>query len=281
VKSISTLVEDINKGVGSMEREGLVLSRFSDNITSAYKKQMSVREEKVRTPNTLYFSEIGEKCQRKMWYKYNSAVGEDIPPATRVKFLYGDMLEELVLQLARDTGHTVTDEQLSVEYDVPGGPWKVRGRIDAIVDGCVVDVKSVTKMSEQKFHNHLEDDPFGYYGQLNGYATVLKNSEMGFLTIQKELGHINYFPFTQDSEVFAYGVARAVATVSAAENGFDTLPDVPASATSKNMKLCTSCSYCPYKKQCFPDVRGFAYSNKVEWLTKVVDTPRVPEIVSE
>lgn len=281
MKTISTLVEDINAVMGAVDREGLDLSRFATNIQNAYSKQAGVREEKVRTPNTLYFSEIGEKCQRKMWYKYNAAIGEAITPATRIKFLYGDMLEELVLQLARDAGHTVTDEQLPVEYKVPGTEWQIRGRIDAVIDGAVVDVKSVTKMSEQKFHNHLDDDPFGYYGQLNGYATVLKNSDMGFLTIQKELGHINYFPFTQDSGVFAYGVARAVDTVSAEENSFDRFADVPASATSKNMKLCTSCSYCPYKKMCFPEVRGFAYSNKVEWLTKVVDLPRVAEIVSE
>lgn len=281
MKNISTLVADINAVVGSVEQEGLDLSRFAENIQQHYRKQTGVREEKVRPANNLYFSEIGEPCQRKMWYKFKGVPGDTIEPATRIKFMYGDILEELVLQLARDAGHSVTDEQMRVEYKVPGTEFIITGRIDAVVDGAVVDVKSVTKMSEQKFHNHLEDDPFGYFGQLNGYASVLKNSEMGFLTIQKELGHINYFPFTQDFETFGYGVARAVNTVTAADNTFDVFAPVPASATSKNMKLCTTCSYCPYKKKCFPDVRGFAYSNKVEWLTKVVDLPRVPEITSE
>ncbi len=280
MKNISTLVPDIQAMVGTLEGER-DLSRFSSNLSSHYLKQMGKREDKVRNANTLYFSEIGEKCQRKMWYRFHGETGSALLPATRIKFMYGDILEDVVLQLARDAGHTVEGEQQQVEYKVPSTDWTIRGRIDAIIDGVVVDVKSVTKMSEQKFHTGLEDDPFGYYHQLNGYSTVLRNKDMGFLTIQKELGHINYFPFTQSDAIFAGTVAHCIHTVSSADNAFATLADVPASATSKNMKLCTACSYCDYKKKCFPEVRGFAYSNKVEWLTKVVDLPRVPEISDE
>jgi len=276
---INTLVSDIHSVLGKVDREGLDLSRFSSNIQSHYTRQTGVREDKIRKEKNIYFSELGDVCKRRMWYKYNMPLsGEALPPATRIKFLYGDMLEELVLQLARDAGHDVTDEQRRVEYAVPHSDWTVSGRIDAIVDGVVIDVKSVTKMSEQKFHNGLVDDPFGYFGQLNGYANVLKSEETGFLTIQKELGHINYFPFIPDAEAFGYGVARAIDAMSATENTSDTLASVPASATSKNWKLCTACSYCPFKRECFPDLRAFAYSNKVEFLTKVVDLPRVPEI---
>jgi hypothetical protein len=54
---------------------------------------------------------------------------------------------------------------------------------------------------------------------------------------------------------------------------------VPQSKTSKNMKLATSCSYCAYKKQCFPKLRTFLYSDGPAYLTHVVDVPRVMEVV--
>jgi hypothetical protein len=279
MKTVDTLVSDIHALVGNMKMPDACEFPLPVNMGAAYITQMSARVPKIREDKTLYFSELGDVCTRRLWYKHHTPdAGESITPVTRIKFLYGDMLEELVLQLARDAGHKVEGEQQGVEYVHSASGWRVRGRIDAVIDGVVVDVKSVTKMSERKFHGGLIDDPFGYYGQINGYATVLKNDKAGFLTIQKELGHIHYFPQVVDTSVFAYNMARAVAAVEVDAPKDAPLADVPASATSKNRKLCTTCSYCPYKQSCFPALRGFAYSGKVEYLTKVVDLPRVPEI---
>lgn len=281
MKHPSTLVADIHAIMGTKDWGTHTRAfDFPTEIGTSYLKQVGKREDKVREDKTLYFSEIGEDCLRKMWYKFHTPeAGESITPSTRIKFLYGDMLESLVLQLAQDAGHTVTHKQEVVEYVHSATGWRVRGRLDARIDGIPIDVKSVTKMSERKFHSGLIDDPFGYYGQLNGYASVLKSEEAGFVTIQKELGHINYFPITVDPEAFGYGMARAVKAVETTDPTTLKVKDpVPQSATSKNMKLCTACSYCPFKLNCFPEVRAFAYSGKVEYLTKVVDTPRVPEL---
>jgi hypothetical protein len=43
------------------------------------------------------------------------------------------------------------------------------------------------------------------------------------------------------------------------------------------MKLGTGCSYCAFKKHCWPGLRGFAYSGGPRYLTNVVKTPDVPE----
>ena len=279
MKNISTLVEDIHSVVDGT-RDGPFPTEMAMQVGESYKRQvLTKREERKRDEKTFYFSELGDPCVRRMWYKYHRPdIGEAIPPVTRIKFIYGDMLESLVLQLARDAGHSVTNEQEVVEYVHVDSGWRVRGRIDAIIDNVVVDVKSVTKFSQMKFDDGLKDDPFGYLGQLNGYASVLKSKDMGFLTIQKELGHISYYPFTQDDKDFGHTFARAVLAVDRDSPGTVTMPTLPQSKTSKNEKLCSTCSYCPYKKECFPEVRAFSYAGKVEWLTKVVDTPRVPEL---
>ena len=277
MKSINTLVDDIYKVV-----EGaLPPSVTSNNVSVSYDKWFNT-EERVREDKVLYFSEVGDPCPRRLWYKYNMPSVADKPDGRALlKFFYGDILEELVLNVAESAGHSVTSKQERVTYEVGDG-WVVRGRIDAVIDGVPVDVKSVTKFSEEKFKYGLQDDPFGYYQQLNGYATVLNSDSAGFVTIQKELGHVNYYPIEVNRGLFRMQAESAVETVSLPNpDSIKRLEPVAASKTSKNKKLCTSCSYCNYKKQCWPEMRTFMYANGPEFLVEVVDTPRVMEITND
>ena len=47
---------------------------------------------------------------------------------------------------------------------------------------------------------------------------------------------------------------------------------------SGNMELALGCSYCQYKRHCFPDLRVFKYSHKPKFLCKVVKEPNVQEL---
>lgn len=275
MKTIDTLVPDIYKFISGE----VPAATTNNNVSVSYDKWLSPRSS-VREKNILYFSEVGDPCPRRLWYKYNSPeIAEKHDGNTLLKFFYGDILEELVLNVAEDAGHSVTSKQERVLYDVGNG-WYVRGRIDAIIDGVVVDVKSTTKYGEEKFKNNLREDPFGYYQQLNGYASTLNHDNAGFVTIQKELGHINYYPIEVNKALFKLQVDHAVEAVSlATPDSIPRLDPVPASKTSKNSKLCTSCGYCPYKKQCWPEMRTFLYASGPEFLVNVVDVPRVQEIV--
>ena len=55
------------------------------------------------------------------------------------------------------------------------------------------------------------------------------------------------------------------------------VPLVPE-GTSGNMKLDIKCSYCPYKKACYPDMRTFLYSRGPVHLAVVKKEPKVQEI---
>lgn len=275
MKSITTLVDDMYGLVSGATAPATTNNGINISYDKWFTERPMEREEKV-----LYFSEVGDPCPRRLWYRYNQPEVATKPDGRALlKFFYGDMLEELVLNVAEDAGHSVTNKQERVVYEVGDG-WVVRGRIDAVIDGVVVDVKSVTKYSEEKFKNDLQEDPFGYYQQLNGYATALNNDNAGFVTIQKELGHVNYYPIEVNKGLFRMQAEHAVETVSLdSPDTINRLPAVPQSKTSKNKKLCTSCGYCNYKKQCWPEMRTFMYSSGPEFLVEVVDTPRVMEIV--
>jgi hypothetical protein len=273
MKSIHTLVDDIYSVVAG----GLPPATSNNKVTVSYDKWFNPRGNE-RDKNVLYFSEVGAQCFRSLWYKYNKPELAQKPDGNLLlKFFYGDILEELVLNVAEDAGHTVEKKQERVVYDVGNG-WIVRGRIDAVIDGVMVDVKSTTKFGIEKFKNNLVDDPFGYYQQLNGYASALNYNSAGFLTIQKELGHVAYFPIAVDKNMFQMQAASAVEAVTSDLSTIPRLPPVPASKTSKNKKLCTACSYCNFKKDCYPEMRTFMYASGPEFLVDVVDLPRVMEI---
>jgi len=276
MKSINTLVNDIYSVVSG----GLAPATSNNKVAVSYDKWFTPRT-RAREDKILYFSEVGDPCPRRLWYKYNMPEVAVKPDGkSLLKFFYGDMLEELVLNVAEDAGHTVEKKQEKALYDIGDG-WYVRGRIDAVIDGVMVDVKSVTKYSEEKFKHNLVDDPFGYYQQLNGYATALNYSDAGFLTIQKELGHVNYYPIEVNKGLFKMQAEHAAETAAlSSPDSIKRLAGVPASKTSKNTKLCTSCSYCNFKKECFPEMRTFLYSSGPEFLIDVVDVPRVMEITN-
>ena len=277
MKSMNTLVADVYATLEGKEPAGSFSSLdLTGALQAVYKKAGTT---KGRSPKTLHFSELGDPCPRKLNYRVNhSELAEGIDGNTRLKFFYGDVLENLVLSLAEASGHVVEARQDRAVLDLEDG-WKVTGYIDAVVDGVLVDVKSTTKYGEEKFKNGLIDDPFGYKMQLGGYAVALGHTTAGFLTIQKELGHLGWYPIEVDKAAVMQGARAAVSYVQRDVEELPRLDPVPQSKTSKNTKLCTSCSYCPFKKTCWTDLRTFLYSNGPEHLVHVDTLPKVTELI--
>lgn len=248
------------------------------------------REPRDRTAaKVLYASEIGKPCIRQIWYGYyHPELAEPLPASAKTKFLYGDILEEYVLMLAKAAGHTVEDEQKPVEVPLTRG-WKIRGRMDARIDGVIVDVKSCSSYSYKKFKEGLNDnnDSFGYRQQLSVYTALEPAATpQGFLAIDKQNGHVGYFP------------ADYVPVGDKAETIIDVLEDGPHSGPKRafipvpdgksgNEKLCVECSYCAFKQHCWNDANGgeglkaYAYSYGPVFLTTTKRTPNVPQITLE
>lgn len=276
MKSIDTLVPDIqelfNNGA-TLTQEALSVfeKAVSGNLGARFAEYSTVRKP------TLRLSNIG-KPLRQLWFDVASGLEpEPFGPDTKLKFLYGDVLEDLLILLAVEAGHTVTDLQKEVEVD------GITGHIDCIIDGVLVDVKSASTYSFKKFEfrSIKEDDPFGYIGQLSGYSHALGNMDAAFLVVDKTLGHLCLCQFSKE-ELQEYDVIRRVAQVKhtvaqrvpPSEYCYDGIPD----GKSGNVKLPIGCSYCGHKWNCRDGLRAFAYSNGPVYLTKVIREPNVPEI---
>lgn len=280
--SIDTLVDDI---YGLFEKDFNPSDKDLEEFGKNMAKMISTRVGERKTgEGTLRMSALGQPCSRKLYYSVNHAgEGEPLTPQTRFKFLYGDILEEVILFLAKQAGHDVQGEQEEVEV---GG---ILGHRDAVIDGRLVDVKSASSFGFKKFAEHklLEDDPFGYIKQAEGYLEaaqddplVTDKDKFSFLVIEKQMGKITLDTYDKtelDYREFVEDRKRMVSRPLPPPRGFSDEPD----GKSGNRKLGTVCSYCDYKHKCWPSLRLFAYAGGPRFLTEVENLPKVPEVRKE
>lgn len=276
MKQIETLVDDIyglfDNGADIFEE---AISQFGAEVSAVVQRRFAGGE---YTPE-LRMSNLGTRCDRQLYYKVNHAdKGEALPAEVKFKFLYGDILELVVLLLAREAGHTVTGCQDSLVIN------GVKGHRDAVIDGVTVDVKSASSFSFANFVKGLTPltDKFGYLDQLNAYIyagksdpLVLDKDRGAFLVIDKTLGkiHLDIHRFNgRDYDALVTSRREMLGFRDPPPRGFFDEPE----GKSGNRGLGTECSYCPFKVTCWPGLVGYAYSGGPKYLTHVEREPNVP-----
>ena len=278
MKTIDTLIEDIYGLFGSQKEFDMgVAAKFGELMANT----VATRVPSLNGGGTLRMSNMGRPCERKLWYEVNEPeCAIPLTPATRFKFLYGDILEELVLYLAAEAGHRV--EGLQDEMEIDG----VIGHRDAVIDGVLVDVKSAAPFSFKKFEKGLtlKDDAFGYITQIQQYLYASQNDPVvedkdraAFLVVDKVSGALCLDIHKRDGKNYGDVVRQKRDLVNS--------PEVPPrrfapveSKTKGNLALGLNCNYCDFRRHCWPTLRTFKYSNYEENLVKVVNTPRVEEL---
>lgn len=279
-KTLDTLVADIYE-IFNGDTTGITEERAAMFAKSLSDMILTKLTSGPREPQ-LSMSNLG-KPDRQLWYALNKPeCAEDISPKTKMNFLLGDIVEEVVLFLAECAGHEVTGRQDTLEIN------GCLGHRDAVIDGVLVDVKSANGRSYTKFlYNKIEeDDPFGYIDQLNLYRaasdndpSVTTHDKAAFVAVNKEVGgiHVNWQPAKGNRKEYEDLVQRKRDMINSPvvpERCYPAQPD----GKSGNMKLGVNCSYCPFKKECWPGLRTFLYSSGPRHLVKVVKEPDVYEV---
>jgi hypothetical protein len=297
-KSIADLSADIyNVLDATVEHtpDEVIAASYAMRIGGEFAKA-TLKRDKPREKGKLWASDLGKKCLRQHWYNFNMPeAGTALLGYTKFKFLYGNILEEAVLYMAEEAGHEVAELQTRVEYEVerPITDWAISGRIDAVIDGVLVDVKSTSSFgfSRYKYGINSGNDSFGYIQQLSFYHAFGKftcaGDQAGFVWIDKQNGHITYTDSPLDTREQLIDKANAI--IDAVETDDEQLVpkayEPEAYGKSGNMALPMPCSYCSFKRQCWKDsnggrgVRTFAYSHKPVDLVEVKREPKAPEIL--
>jgi len=284
MKSIDTLVKDIydlfNSDEISMDEKEIdtYINEFGNNIKEHLKSSLF---EKERDKNNLRLSAIG-RPDRQIWYDVNlNNKAQPFTSPTKIKFLYGYILEELLIALSKIAEHKVTDTQKELEVE------GVKGHQDCMIDDVLVDCKSTSPRGFDKFEKGdlTRDDPFGYIAQISAYAEGNNVDKAAFLAINKQSGEICLSP-VHSLEMINAG-DRVNYLKSMVKNKYPPnrcYSDVK-DGVSGNRKLGTSCFYCNHKKECWKDVnngkglRVYNYAMGYRYLTKVIREPDVEEIL--
>ena len=285
MKSIDTLVEDIYNLfepsiINKISEKDLEkhLKEFTKSVTNNIKIVLNEQPKKQRK---LSLSSIG-KPTRQLWYdKHSNSEARPLAPSTRIKFLYGHILEDLLILLSRVAGHTVTEEQKEVEVE------GIKGHQDCKIDGVLVDCKSASGYAFKKFANNrlADDDPFGYIAQISAYSAGNDVKEAYFLAIDKQHGNIAL------TKVHDMEMINAKERVQYLKGALDskTIPDrcysdIPE-GVSGNRKLAIGCVFCAHKRECWSDanqgkgLRAVKYEKGPTYFTQVSKEPRVEEIL--
>ena len=285
-KTVNNLVSDIYKLVKTKNVDKSIdteaeIEKFGEAMKDLMRNEFA--NGGYRDSRKLRLSNIG-KDDRYLWNHYNDAgPKEEMQPYTLIKFLYGHVIEEMLLFLTRLSGHAVTDEQKVCEVE------GIVGHMDCRIDGIVTDVKSTSSYGFKKFKDATLafDDPFGYIDQIKAYAHSEGETEFGWLAMDKQNGHLTFLKYDlKDTQAPVYEVLKediverikhvkkVVEAQEAPEHCYVPVPD----GKSGNQKLAMGCSYCHFKLSCYPQLRAFAYAYGPKYLTEVVHEPRVQEI---
>ena len=287
MKTIDTLVQDIYNLLGpegndlDQDKIDRQASIFAQHVARHVKDFL---QEKPVYRKGLRLSGIG-RPSRQLWYDSQYS-DQSIPfsPSTRIKFLYGHILEELLILFSVLSGHEVTEAQKEVHVE------GIKGHQDCKIDGVLVDCKSASLRGFDKFRDRTldNDDPFGYIPQISAYAEGNDVDEAAFLVINKVTGEICLTPVHSMEMINAGDKIKHLKKVMEKDTPPDRCyADVP-DGKSGNKKLAIGCIYCDHKKICWQDtnqgqglrVFQYAYPAGNRYLTNVSKTPDVPEVLN-
>ena len=243
-KNIRTLIHDIYTLIDAGKKKP-DKANVEDFLNVLKEEVLRFLDPVDRDRRTLRLSAVG-KQYRKLWFEVNDPKKEEIEPRLKLLFFYGHIIEALLLFLAQEAGHKVVDRQKEVKLE------GVTGHIDAIIDGVLVDVKSASDYGFKKFNEGtlLNDDPFGYIGQMSAYMEALQH------------------------------LKKIIKSKKMPERCYSSLPF----GKKGNRILDKNCVFCDYKQECWKGandgegLRAFKYAQYLRFFTKVVVKPDVEEV---
>ena len=283
MKKIETLVKDIYNlfTLEPIQKDEKEVDKLIDNFGEMLK--LHIKDFLYKKPEGrggIRLSGIG-KPDRQLWYDTNTETTEEsLTPSTRIKFLYGYILEEFLLLCTAIAGHKVEGQQKEVIIE------GVKGHQDAMIDGVLVDCKSASGRSFDKFksNNLLEDDPFGYIAQISAYAEANNVDKAAFLVIDKSTGQICLSPVHSMEMINAGNRVKHIKKMVSGNKIPDRCYASVADGKSGNYKLSIGCVYCRHKSMCWSDanqgrgIRAFEYAKGKRYLVQVGKEPDVSEV---
>ena len=251
--TINQYLENATSGKSTMSDE--TIKQIGADVMDAIKRQFGGgnKRDKFR----LRMSNIGRPtCQ--LWFEKNKPETALPKPTTFVmNMLLGDIVEAAFKGILKEAGVKYEDKDNRVELECQG--TTIKGSYDLVINDAVDDVKSASDWSyRNKFESYetlSASDPFGYVGQLAGYAKASGKKAGGWWVVNKANGNIKYVAANGldiDSEVTKLNDTVATVNDNVFERCFSPTPEMFRGKATGNTVLNSNCKFCDYRHECFP-----------------------------
>jgi hypothetical protein len=270
--AINQYLEDATSGKSTISEE--TIAQIGKDVMDAVRRQFGGG--KGRDEFRLRMSNIGKPtCQ--LWFAKNKPEKALPKPTTVVmNMLLGDIVEAAFKGIITEAGVAYDDKDNFVELELKEDT--IKGSYDLIMDGALDDVKSASDWSyRNKFESYetlSKSDPFGYVGQLAGYAKATGKKVGGWWVVNKANGNIKYVPASGlDLDVELDKIQKTVDTVNKNEfeRCFHPVPETFRGKPSGHKILNDNCKFCDFRFECYPEMQE---------LPSKVSQARVKPIVS-
>ena len=233
-----------------------VASQISQDVYDAVIKQFG--ENKPREFR-LRMSNVGRPyCQ--LWFEKNKPETALPKPTTFImNMLLGDIVEAVFKGLLKEARVDYKDSdtvKLSVDNDT------ITGTYDIVIDDAVDDIKSASDWSYKNkflcFDTLKSSDPFGYIGQLAGYAKASGLKAGGWWVVNKANGEFKYIPASGidvEEELNKIKTINKKLKENKFERCFEPQIETFRSKPTGNKVLGTECGFCDYRFSCWPTLK--------------------------
>lgn len=260
------VVEKILKYLTDNKSENDSLRYEAEKLAGwAFKRQFQTDSE---TNRAMGLSGCGN-CPRKLAYKLHGfeVNGKEIDSRANVTFFMGDILEAMVMCLAKASGLAITAtgmNQITVSLKI--GDKIVYGHPDGLLfyerEGILVECKSMSDFSYQKFEKGEID--YSYECQINSYLESLGFNRCVIIAVNKNNGMIAEKIIVKSPEIVKFLKENLKAVL---ESTKESLPK-PMFEPNDKGELPWQCRYCAYFKTCWPNselvLKGKSYVLKVK-----------------
>ena len=264
-------LEDAINGKTSMSAS--TITSIKKDIGEALKRQFGKKTK--RRKFQLRMSNVGRpSCQ--LWFEKNSPEKADPLPTTFVmNMMLGDIVEAVFKGLMKEAK---IDFQNSDKVSLDVADTKVSGTYDLVLNDAVDDIKSASDWSyRNKFESYdtlAKEDPFGYVGQLAGYAKASGKKAGGWWVVNKANGQFKYVPASSidvDEEVKKLEANVDVVKSNVFKRCFESVEETFRGKATGNRILNITCSFCRYKNSCWENLQE---------LPSLLSKAKEPKIVS-
>ena len=247
---LHTYLDKAGRGLADMSDD--TIEMVVSHIRDALKKQFT-KDEQDDTFR-LRMSNIGRPyCQ--LWFLKNKP-NEQIQYSKKImNFMLGDIVEAVFKGVLKEAGVKYEDSD-TVELKLSNA--NIKGTYDIVIDEAVDDIKSASIWSYtykfDSFESVLSSDPFGYVGQLAGYAKASGKKVGGWWVINKNNADFKYIPATNlDLEKELNKLENTVKRLeeNKFERCFEAEDETFRGKLTGNKILSKNCSFCEFRFACW------------------------------